>query len=270
MIEKTQVTTDSKRLLQTAINEYLSDGAAPEFMLFESIGSTNTFAKEYARANPISENGIIIAADGQTAGRGRLGRSFLSDTGRGLYLTYLFKPTLSADKIIHLTTCAAVAVCSVLDELTGAKTEIKWVNDVYLGGKKLAGILTEGEFDQAKGAFSFAAVGIGINLYDVAFPEDLDSIATNLQSECGIAVDKNLLLAKLAKRLMQTLKSAENYIDEYRSRCFVIGERVRVLASDGQYEAVAEAVNDDGELIVKLDTGERKSLFSGEISIRKA
>lgn len=258
------------RLSKNRLKNFFDGEPMPEFIIFEHIPSTNTYAKEYARNAGGLDNGIFIASDSQTSGRGRLGKSFLSDMGRGLYFTYLFKPKLSREKIIHLTTCAATVVCSVLDELIGSETSIKWVNDIYLGGKKLAGILTEGEFDSASQSFSYAAVGIGINLYDIPFPDELSEIATSVEAQTGIKLDKNLLLARLAIELTKKLSSAEDFIDEYRKKCFVVGKRVKVICPSGSYFALAEAVGNDGELAVRLDTGERKLLFSGEISVKSA
>ena len=123
--------------------------AMPRLLLLEETESTNTLAKKLAEEEAIPDEGILIVAERQSAGRGRLGRSFLSD-GRGLYLSYLFKPELPPEKIVRITTYSAVAMARAIDSLADTSTRIKWVNDLYLGGKKLAGILTEGGFEASE------------------------------------------------------------------------------------------------------------------------
>ena len=254
------------RLSYERLSAHLSGEGLPEIKLLGTVGSTNSYARSYAEYGDIPENGIIFATEEQTAGRGRLGRSFLSDR-RGIYISYLFKPRLSPDKAIHATTLAAVAAARAIEAVSQADIKIKWVNDLMIGRKKLAGILTEGVFDEGGKAFRYAIIGIGINLYSKDFPEELREIATSLEAECGCAPDVNLLLARLAAELSAAAQPNDGYIEEYRCRSAVVGKRVSVLTSP-PYTAQVLGIGEGGELLLRTDTGEKLTLSTGEISIR--
>lgn len=254
-------------LLSAARIESLCPGIRlPRLIILDKTHSTNTLAKELARKEAIPEEGIIIAAEEQTAGRGRLGRSFLSD-GRGLYFSYLFRPEIPAKDIVRITTYAAVAMARAIDSLADISVGIKWVNDLYLGGKKLAGILTEGSFD-TDGELEYAVLGIGINLYNRELPPELCDIATSLEAECGKKLDKSLLLAKFLKEFSRRDILKKEIIEEYKARSVVLGHRILIERANDSFNATAEDIMEDGSLAVILDTGERRRLFTGEVSIR--
>lgn len=187
--------------------------------------------------------------------------------GKGLYLSYLYKPYLTPQKAIHATLSAAVCAAEAIEESAGAKCQIKWVNDIIVGGKKAGGILTEGKFD-ANGEYLYAVIGIGINLYKTNFPQELREIATDIESQTGTSVDINLFAAKLIDKLFKSKNRHENYLEEYRRRSAVIGKRVRIENISETYEAIAEEINDRGELVIKLDTGEVRNLTHGNLSVR--
>ena len=239
-------------------------GAASVF-LYDEIGSTNDEAKRYAKEGS-SDNAIFVAAR-QTGGRGRLGRSFSSDEG-GLYISYLFHPKLMAEDAVMMTVYAAVALCEVLEEMTPIKPRIKWVNDVFAGGKKLAGILTEGQV-LSDGGLGYAVVGIGVNVWKREFPEALCDIATDIESECGARISIADIALRLSEKMLR-FEDAERgaYMDKYRAYSLVIGKRLTVITADGSYEAEAVSIDDSGALIVKNDDGDLIRLFTGEVSVR--
>ena len=248
--------------IKTALSG-VSSGA--EIFVYDSVGSTNDEARKYA-ARGSEKNAFFIARE-QTSGRGRRGRSFVSREG-GLYISYLLHPTLPTRDAIMLTVFSAVALEKTVRELSGAEPKIKWVNDLFLGGKKLAGILAEGEFSEDGSGFEYAVVGIGINLHGKSVPEELSGIATTLEAQTDVRVD----IAEFAKKLAEELVSFEEshspeYMNEYRSRSLVIGKRVGLVSSGESFSATVLGIEDDGAIRVLLDSGEEKIFYSAEIGI---
>ncbi len=240
-----------------------------QVLVYKTIDSTNTEAKKLGD-NHTYKRAVIIAEE-QTAGRGRLGRSFTSKGGKGLYLSILLGEEVPADFATSLTTYMAVIAARVIDSLTGLKTEIKWVNDLYVGGKKLAGILTEGKASDGVQTLSYAVVGIGINLFKQKFPNEIKSIATTVEDECGKKIDINQLAATISKAFFENIRlvGTAELADEYRSRSFLIGESVSVIKPTVTYTATVTAITDKCELVLTLDDGTAEILSTGEVSVRK-
>ena len=238
-------------------------------IVYKTIDSTNTQAKLSAE-NGQYKDAVFIASE-QTAGRGRLGRSFISEGGKGLYLSILLGGPFAPDSAVSLTTYMAVIAARCIERLTGTNPQIKWVNDVYLGGKKLAGILTEGKADESGEALKFAVVGIGINLLKQEFDSEVKSIATTLEDECGKRVDVSTLAAMIVKEFLENvpLAGTTEIAKEYKSRSFLIGERVNVIKPTETYEALVTDITDQCELVLKLDDGKTEILSTGEVSVRK-
>ncbi|MCQ2413170.1 MAG: biotin--[acetyl-CoA-carboxylase] ligase [Clostridia bacterium] len=233
---------------------------------FSETDSTNRQAKLYAEEHPGAC--ALFVADSQTAGRGRRGHTFDSAAGVGIYMSLLLCPTLPPERAIRLTTSAAVAVCKTVEKLTGAKTQIKWVNDVYLNGKKAVGILTEGAFDLETGAFRYAVIGIGINVKDREFPAEIAATATSIEKETGIAPNRAELIAGIVRELTETPPDSPSLTEEYRKRMFLIGKRVNVLSPAGTYSATVLGVGENCELTVRDEGGNVLFLSSGDVSIR--
>ena len=223
----------------------------------EEIPSTNTVLKELAAQG--APMGTVLMADRQTAGRGRLGRQFHSPDG-GLYLSVLIPP---ADAV----TCrAAVAAARAIESLCDAKIDVKWVNDLYLNGRKVAGILAEGVF-APDSTLAAVVLGIGINVGEMTFPAELQPIATSLANE-GFALTREDLASAFLTGLTQTLCADDAVMEEYRRRNLVLGRQVTVLHGGETYPATAETVTDAGHLLVRTADGETRELNSGEVSIR--
>lgn len=228
---------------------------------FEEIQSTNDFAKEKAKTE---ENNFIVTAAFQSNGRGRKGRSFFSPKGSGLYLSIGVKLDISPDKITNITTYTAVCVAKALENLTGLKVDIKWVNDLYVNGKKLCGILTEGIFKDSK--LDFAIIGIGINILKTSFPEELQSIATSIETECNKKLAQDAVIDEILKCLGNF--EMNDYMEEYKRRSFIIGKEITVLAPDKTYLAKVLDIDNEGYLIIERN-GKKEILSSGDVSIRK-
>lgn len=235
----------------------------PEIIFYESIDSTNTRAKEWAKQNPDNHSPIVFIANEQTAGRGRRGRSFVSEGGAGIYISILTYPEESGADATATTARAAVTLAKATESLSDCDIKIKWVNDLYLGGKKLAGILTEGEMDK-DGKIAYQVVGMGINVYKKAISDEISDIATSIEGETGIGIDRSKLAAAIIK---YHLNYKGDFYTEYKSRSFIIGKRVTVMKLSESYEAKVVDIDSDFSLIIERD-GKQERLFTGEISIK--
>lgn len=247
------------------------DGIEIKVNVYDEVASTNDLAKEYAVSH---SDDIVMIANYQTKGRGRRGRSFFSPKGCGLYISFLLHPKTDIEKATQATCMAAVAVCKAIEKLTGKDVKIKWVNDIFLDGKKICGILTEGATSLEDGSLSYMVIGIGINLYipKDGFPDEIKNIAGVLFTEGELEEDmKNRLSAGIIRELTNLLGSGDidDYLEDYRSRSMLIGNYVKILNGgtvSGGYGKV-EGIDDECHLIVRRDNGEVEALSSGEVSV---
>lgn len=253
------------------IQKYLK-GACRDMELYvlPETGSTNTLLRE--KANAGAAEGCTIIAGAQTEGRGRMGRSFYSPADTGIYMSILLRPTdLTPVQAIGLTTMAAVAVCEAIEEVSGRQAQIKWVNDVFMEGKKVSGILTEASMGLESGSLDYVIVGVGINVYapKEGFPKEIEQIAGAVFQERQND-GKNHLAAAFLNRFMEyySKKQSADYVEKYRERSLVIGKEIRVLSSGGERKALALDVDKECHLLVRYEDGSTERLSSGEISIR--
>lgn len=233
----------------------------PRIFFYPETDSTNLRAKEYAKENP-GESAIFIA-DCQSAGRGRRGRSFVSNRGAGIYISFLIYPEEKANDATQMTAKAAVALARAVESMCDCKVDIKWVNDLYLGGKKLAGILTEGEVDN-EGKIAYQVVGMGINVYKNAISEEISDIATSIESEINCKIDRSRLAARIIKEFLADRVDCR---EEYKARSNILGKRVTVIKANESYEAEVLDINPDFSLKIISDRGV-ENLFTGEVSLR--
>lgn len=237
------------------------------FMQVEKeISSTN----QYLKKRGIEENlphGSFVAAEAQTEGKGRRGRSFYSPAGSGLYLSVLMRPKRTAQESLTLTAAAAVAVCRAVEQVCGVSLGIKWVNDLYLGERKVCGILTEAVTDFETGDIELVIVGIGLNLRMPAggFPKELSGTAGAVL-EGDVYVDRNLLTAGIINYLLEEAEK-EGIPDEYISRNIVPGRSVRVAYGTQVRSVEAEKILPDGRLLIKNEQGEEEVLPCGDVSL---
>ena len=228
--------------------------------VFGSIDSTNNEAKR----NALNDKGaaVLYAAESQTSGRGRRGHSFFSPEG-GLYMTLSLPVNGIPESIGRLTCSAAVAVCGALSELAGIKAGIKWINDIYVDGRKAAGILCELVSDKENRSVS-VIIGIGVNLTTESFPDDIAEKAGRVGD-----IDPSVLCAAVADELIERYRTPDNdsFLEKYISLSTVIGKRISYSDAEGEHTAVALTVDRDCSLVIR-ENNEIKKLSSGEISVR--
>lgn len=237
---------------------------------YDTIDSTNTRAKELAKAG--APHGTVIVAGTQSGGRGRMGRRFSSPEGMGVYLSVILRPGCTADKLMHLTCAAGVAAMQAVEAVCGVCPDIKWANDLVLGGKKLGGILTELGF--SGNTVDYAIIGIGINCCQKAedFPEELRDIATSVLMQTGKEISPAALATALTEKLFQMdrqlWENKAQLMDTYRQHCITLGREIVVLQNDTKRIATALDVDKDGGLMVRFSDGEEETVSFGEVSIR--
>ncbi|MBQ7118317.1 MAG: biotin--[Clostridia bacterium] len=211
---------------------------------------------------------VLFIADSQTAGRGRKGRSFFSPEGTGIYMSLLLHPDLTPEECTLITPLCAVATAEAIERVTGVKADIKWVNDIFVGGKKVAGILTEGSFTKNGADYIIVGIGINISVPENGFPDEIRDIAGAVTE--GSAEIREQLIAETVNRFMLHLSGirSRDFVPLYRERLFFLGQEITVLSPEGSYKATAVDTDSDCRLTVKTEAGEIKSLLSGEISVK--
>ena len=225
----------------------------------------------------------VLLAEYQTAGKGRLDRSFLSPRGSGIYMSFLLRPAISAPSLpvtesVLLTVCAASAVYEAIRSVTGKETAVKWVNDLYYKNKKVCGILTEGALTTDGSSLEYAIVGIGLNVIDPNFDGELGNIATGLYEK-----DDNIQTDHIRERIISEILNSFRYyyenqlavfgakrsfIDIYREKMFLYGKTVNVFAGDTPKEATVLSLNSDCSLNIRYSDGKEQALSYGEVQIK--
>lgn len=229
-----------------------------DVLVLAETDSTNTFLKNHAKEK---KEGAIVIAHKQTAGRGRLGRTFISEKN-GLYMSIFLKPEFQ--DITRITTMAAVAVSRAIEKFSGKNAYIKWVNDIFLNGKKVSGILTEGVFDG--NCFIGAILGIGVNLFkpENGIDESIKDIAGYIFEENSGIADE--FVAYVINSFFEIYRSG-NYIEEYRQKSFLTGKEVSYIKDGKEVFGRVQGIDDEFGLILK--TGKVITVLkSGEVSVK--
>ena len=265
-----RLVSEVDEITELGIWKYLSPEChALDIHLLPEVGSTNVLLRQ--KADEGCQEGTVLIASMQTDGRGQLGRRFYSPAETGIYMSLLLRPvTIQQEYVLRLTTIAAAAAAETIEFASGKKTAIKWVNDIYLEGKKVCGILTEESLGIESGLINSVIVGVGINVYEPekGFPDDIKDTAGSVFDK--ITLDgKNILAAGFLNRFMRYYLSGDfnSYIAEYRKRCFILGKNINVIKSDQVKRGIAEDIDDDCRLIVRYDDGSVERLSGGEIKI---
>lgn len=238
---------------------------------YDTIDSTNTRAKELAKEG--APTGTVLIAGNQTGGRGRLGRSFSSPAGMGVYLSVILRPGCKAEQLMHLTCATAVAACHAVEKASGIFPGVKWINDLVCGKEKLGGILTEMSVN-SDGFVDWAVVGIGINCcqHKTDFPKELQNMATSLRLQTGNVCSPALLAARLTESLYEMdkilLSQKQQLMDTYRRNCVTLGKNILVVRGEESSYGEALDLDEDGGLLVRFSDGTEKVVNSGEVSIR--
>lgn len=265
------LSSEGTALSEPVIRKYLPENDRRSIYIFETVDSTNNYAKKLASEG--TEHGTLVTADMQTAGKGRMGRSFCSPAGGSIYMSVILRPKTDMQSSQLITSCIAAAAADAVDRVCGTDVKIKWVNDLYLNGKKICGILTEAAINFESGGLDYAVAGIGINLKSVreTFPEELLEIATSVEDETGRLPGRCRLIAEILKNIDSYMRDIEKkaFLEEYRRRSFITGMRVAVSKYDEERIAVALGISDNAGLIVKYDDGTEEVLNSGEARIIK-
>ena len=238
-----------------------------ELEVLESVGSTNDYLKALAAKG--AKSGAVVAAREQVSGKGRLGRVWKTKKDENVMFSVLLRPKMAPSEVSAVTPLAGLAVCKALREFTGLDCRIKWPNDVIVGRKKLVGILTEmsAEFD----AVEYMIIGIGINVNQSEFPEEIAHKATSLLLETGKKFDKNKLLAAVlnqmeAEFINSNLELSAGALEEYTSLCATVGKTVSFSRGGTKLSGIAAGVAENGELIVMFNDGTERRVNSGEVT----
>lgn len=242
-----------------------------DLKVFDTVDSTNNIAKELPAGDPP----VMVIANKQEAGRGRLGRSFASPAGTGLYMTVALRPHFDLSKSLYVTMAAAVAVCRAIEKVAGVKARIKWVNDLFIGGKKVCGILTEAQTNFETGKIDSLIIGIGVNCFPGSFPEELKEIAGAVSPQKN-SFSRGELAAEIFNELMEILDDLDSrsFLREYRTKCFILGKNILVHPAVNSRPVRARAIDIDenGGLVVEYMEGRRMrqidTLTTGEVSVR--
>ena len=245
--------------------EYISNTQINNIYQLDKIDSTNKFLKDLANKN--EDEITLVIANYQTHGRGRLGRTFISNKGKGIYMSILLRPKYSISTSQRITSLVATSVSNAIDKICNVETKIKWVNDIYLNNKKIAGILTEGQTNFESKKVEYIVVGIGINLYHQDFPEELDNIVTTLEDETNNIYSKNELVKEIINQIILYYNHLEEniHITEYRNKSYVINKNVELNIHGIIKHGKVLNIDDDGELIVLIDN-KKETINSGEIT----
>jgi len=237
---------------------------------YDCTDSTNLQAKRLAQSG--AAHGTCVLAGSQSAGKGRMGRSFSSPEGMGVYLSVILRPHCSPEQLMHLTCAVAVAMCKAVEKSAGIRPGIKWINDLVINKRKLGGILTELAIDPASGMVDYAIIGIGINCrqQQVDFPEELQTIATSLTLATGKDQEPSVLAAAMIESLwqMEYLKQKPQILAEYKESCITLDQDVQLLRAGQIRCGKAVDLDENGCLIVEFSDGHRETVGSGEASIR--
>lgn len=249
------------------IERFLPDNRAFAVTVRKRVDSTNAEARR--RALEGAAEGTVVVAEEQIAGKGRPGKTFFSPAATGLYLSIVLRPTLAADRGQFITCAAAVACAQAIEQVTGAESLIKWVNDIYCDGRKVAGILTEGVVDMESGRFEHAVLGMGVNVRVPAtgFPSEIADVAGAVCDE-AVGVLRSRLAAEMLARFWSLYENLpdRSFYDEYRRRCFLLGQPIVVTRNGSRVRARAVDLTEDFKLVVELPDKTRRELPHGEVS----
>jgi BirA family biotin operon repressor/biotin-[acetyl-CoA-carboxylase] ligase len=238
-----------------------------EIVFYEKLDSTNSAALDFAEKEG---EGLVVLANSQEKGRGRRGRVWISPAGVNIYMSIVLKPETNPADTTLITLMAAVACATALRNVTGIDVRIKWPNDLMVSDKKLGGILTELKVSRKKIAFVIVGIGINLNIDIETLPAEIRDLATSIRNETGKKYSRESVVAALLNEMSRwysAFKKAdrETILSTWRSLNSTLGRQVVVAAGQGTYEGLAESVDDEGMLLLRLRSGEVKRINSGDL-----
>lgn len=241
-----------------------------EICYYDSVDSTNQQVKRLADQGAV--HGTLVTAESQTSGKGRRGRGWSSPAGTGAWMSFLLRPSIDPNHASMLTLVAALAVCNAVRDMTGLSAKIKWPNDIVINGKKLCGILTEMSTEEL--SIHYVVVGIGVNVNQSSFPDEIKQRATSLKLEGGRDYSRAELICRILEHfehyyeLFLETEDLGGMAEEYNGKCVNAGREVCVLSPGGEYTGVSLGIDFQGDLLVKRDGGQVEKISSGEVSVR--
>jgi BirA family biotin operon repressor/biotin-[acetyl-CoA-carboxylase] ligase len=243
-----------------------------EILVFQETASTNDVVEHLAKSG--AREGLVVFAESQTRGRGRRGREWVSPRGKGLWFSVLLRPSLPPTAASRITVAASVAVARAIREVCRVEARIKWPNDVIVNGKKLAGILTELRAETDEILLAILGIGIDVNCEREDFPNDLEGVVTSLKMETGSAQDRVSLavqvLAALDECYELALTDFETVVDEWAKLCTTLGHQIVVTMGQRRVEGFAQALDSDGALLVRCDSGQLERILGGDLAVERA
>jgi BirA family transcriptional regulator, biotin operon repressor / biotin---[acetyl-CoA-carboxylase] ligase len=240
--------------------------------VFEKTTSTNDVVEKLARDDV--REGVVVFAESQTRGRGRLGRKWISPARKGLWFSVLLRPPMSPALVTQLTIAAATALFRAIQAQTGLVPEIKWPNDILLRGKKTAGILTELSAEPDKVKHVILGVGVDVNLSASEFPAELRKLATSLRIETGQRQDRAELAVKILRELDRDYGRVcdgqfEAVANEWEAHCTTLGRHVAIRIGERTIRGTAESLDKDGALLLRTQHGRPERIIGGDVTIEK-
>lgn len=241
-----------------------------EIRIFDEVGSTNDIAMEMGAKG--GENGLVVVAESQSHGKGRMGRTWISPKGVNLYISILLRPGFSPHQASALTMMASVATATAISRTTGLDVEIKWPNDILIGGKKVSGILTEMNAEEERIHYVVIGVGVNVNMKKEDFPDNLRMPADSLMECTGRRVDRSGLLRALLESMdanFETLKNegVMSIIPKWRKLCSTLNKRIKVALPEAVITGVAEDVTQEGGLVVTFGEGLKRVIYAGDVTL---
>ncbi len=235
---------------------------------FDTLNSTNTFAKSLSKEEV--PHGTLIITEEQTAGRGRLQRNWVSPAGKNLLFSIILYPDFGIEKISLLPFAGSLAIADAIETITGLSSTCKWPNDVLINGKKVCGMLLESSLGNS--VQEKIILGIGLNVNQEEFSEELKFKASSLQIESGIVINRVTLLQKILEELENRYEQlshfpAQQLLNDWRMKALLFGKKITVLESEFSFTATAIDVNEDGSLIIETEDGQKRNIFSGDVSL---
>lgn len=246
------------------------EGKVSKIFHYQEIDSTNNKAKQLAAEGV--EHGSLIVAERQTAGRGRRGRTWISDEADNIYMSVLLRPKFAPDKAPMLTLVMAYSAAKALRNLTGMDIQIKWPNDLVWNGRKLVGILTE--MSVKEGKIEYVVVGVGVNVNTEYFAKEVEDTAVSIRQATGKMWKKETLITSIMQQFLEDYKVFEqvenlsNIQTAYNELLVNAGREVCILGEKESYRAKALGINEFGELLVLREDGTKEAIYAGEVSVR--
>jgi BirA family biotin operon repressor/biotin-[acetyl-CoA-carboxylase] ligase len=243
-----------------------------DIQVFEQTASTNDVAEKLARDGV--KEGVVVFAESQTKGRGRLGRKWMSPTRKGLWFSVLLRPNLRPQETTQLTVISATALRRAIKTVTGLSAEIKWPNDILLHGNKVAGILTEMSAEVDRVRHVILGIGVDVNQGAAEFPPELRGLATSLKMAAGEEISRSELAVEILRELDIDYARVcggkfSEVADEWEAACATIGKNVTVHVGDRKFAGRAESLDDDGALLIRTEHGHLERVIGGDVILEK-